>query len=220
MLTMAEEAKISFALAPGLVDDSEVLDCSMTDGKKLCKSAATALPNLFDCEQPNLTLFLDEIEMRAEECSWAAILTAPENQADADAPTHNITKECGLVSLQQVQSHAKSHIGQETRLAQDDAQLFHCLMASLTAEGKSKILPQRSDWRVKDDDGFIHKSGIVLLKVIVRESHIDDVERCSLKGRAREDRSKSLAKVRISLYNQDLYEPTTFEATIIHAPYG
>ena len=86
---------------------------------------------------------------------------------------HNITKEHGLVSLQQVQSHAKSHIGQETQLVQDDVQLLHCLMDSLTVEGKSKILLQRSDWCIKDDDGFVHKLGIMLLKVIMHESRVD-----------------------------------------------
>ena len=166
-------AAVPFALAPGLVDDDQVLDYSTTDGKKLYKSATAALPHEFDCEQANLTLFLAEVDFRADEFSWEEALTIPEQHNNAASPKHHLIKEYGLVTLKQVHNYAKTYLGEEARLAQDDAQLFHCLMASLTTEGKNKILLQKSDWILKDEEGKAHKSGAALLKVIIRESHID-----------------------------------------------
>ena len=55
-----------------------------------------------------------------------------------------------------------------SRHAQDSAQLFHCLLASLSPEGLSKVTVWEQDYMVEDMG-----SGTLLLKVIIRESDIN-----------------------------------------------
>lgn len=164
----------TFALAPGLVADDEIIDYSIYDNKKVYKSATAPLPHEFDCEQTNLRLFLSEVDFRSDQYSWGQVLNIPENVEDDDTKKHLLVREYGVVTLEQVRAFVATYCGEETRLAQDDSQLFHCLMASLTVEGKNKILLHKSDWTIPSDDGSEpFKSGTALLKVIVRESHID-----------------------------------------------
>jgi len=163
----------TFALAPGLIDEDKILDYKSPGGKKLYKEATTALPTTFDCEPHDLSLFLSEVDFRAEEYSWQQVLQIPEDIEDQESPKHYLVQEYGLVTLDQVKNHIKTYCGKQSRFAQDDAQLFHCLMASLTADGKRKVLLQKQHWNIVDDDGITHRSGVALLKTIVRISYID-----------------------------------------------
>ena len=67
-----------------------------------------------------------------------------------------------------MQDFEESYINQAIRPAQDTAQLYQCLMASLSKEVKKKILI----WEIQYT---IHGlgSGNLLLKIILRESHLD-----------------------------------------------
>ena len=50
--------------------------------------------------------------------------------------------------------------------------LYHCLMASLSDEAKEKVLIWSDDYQIEIDDKR-YSSGVALLKVIIRESHIN-----------------------------------------------
>jgi len=53
-------------------------------------------------------------------------------------------------------------------VAQDNAQLYHCLMNSLTKEAKAKVMIWRQEYVIAN-----HPYRMALLKVIIHESHID-----------------------------------------------
>jgi len=71
------------------------------------------------------------------------------------------------LTLQQVQDHASTYIDEE-RQAQNNAQLYHCLMNSLTKEPEAKVMIWRWDYTVLDAP-----SGVALLKITIIESHVD-----------------------------------------------
>jgi hypothetical protein len=50
--------------------------------------------------------------------------------------------------------------------------LYQCLMASLTSEAKKKVIIWAYQYQI-EVDGAKYSSGVALLKVIIRESHLD-----------------------------------------------
>ena len=51
--------------------------------------------------------------------------------------------------------------------------LYHCLLNSLSKEAKTKVQLFQAEYIVMNDNGTIVPSGNLLLKIIVRESHLD-----------------------------------------------
>jgi len=59
-------------------------------------------------------------------------------------------------------------IDQHDCMAQDNAQLYNCLVNSITKEARAKVMIWRQYYTVQD-----MASGPALLKVIIWESHVD-----------------------------------------------
>ena len=109
------------------------------------------------------------LKARAQTTGWTAILEIPANTSeDPNAHLLNIVDHYGERTLEQVRNTVKVYVNTKSRVAQDLAQLYHCLLNSLLTEGLSKMLICDSDYTV---DGT--PSGALFLKVLIRESHID-----------------------------------------------
>jgi hypothetical protein len=92
---------------------------------------------------------------------------------DADEPTEreeNLIDNYGTLTLEQVVVSELQYIEEEGREAQDTYMLYKCLMASLTNEAKKKVSIWSSQYRIGENKMC---SGVALLKVIIRESHLD-----------------------------------------------
>ena len=163
-------ASIPFALAPALVNNT-IMDYSTSEGSKLYKAAITKLSSetQYGCDPTNLKVFLALLKARAQTTGWAAILEIPADAGkDPNAHLLNIVDHYGERTLEQVRNTVKVYVNTKSRAAQDSAQLYHCLLNSLSTEGLSKMLICDSDYTV---DGT--PSGALFLKVLIRESHID-----------------------------------------------
>ena len=73
-----------------------------------------------------------------------------------------------MVSIKKFRAFEASYINQKFRTAQDTYMLSKCLMNSILREGKTKITIRKYKYHV---DGF--PSGNLILKVIIRENHLD-----------------------------------------------
>jgi hypothetical protein len=161
-------AAVPFALAPALANDG-ILDYTTAEGAKLYRAAIEALPgDPFNCEPHGIKVFLATLEDRASRTGWNNILMIPQDADEPDQELTSLLHNYGRLTLQQVRDHATTYIDQEVRMAQDSAQLYHCLMNSLTKEARAKVMIWRRDYTIL---GFT--SGPALLKVIIRESHVD-----------------------------------------------
>jgi len=96
------------------------------------------------------------------------ILMVPEDPLEPDKDLINLLHNYGQLTLNQVWAHAKTYIDQEEQAAQDTAQLYHCLMNSLTKEAKAKVMIWRQEYIIAN-----LPSGMALLKVIICESHVN-----------------------------------------------
>jgi hypothetical protein len=166
------EARPIFALSPGLYNN-RVIDYSTPQGNKLFnKSVEKLQDDLFDVDSENLHGFLNALDDKTMNFGWKEILTVP---LDADDPFDDlvyVVTNYGEISLSTIRDHVKTYIDSPTRAAQDSYALYMCLMNSLSRIGKNKIALYKKDYTV-NQNGTIYFSGVLLLKVIIRESRVD-----------------------------------------------
>ena len=120
---------------------------------------------------PNPTVFSLTLKDRAREYGWdepgIGILSIPDDPVNPQE-FKSLIDSHGEIDLQMIQDFERSYLQGQSRSAQDAVQLYRCLMASISKEGKKKILVWEDQYTI---DGY--GSGNLLLKVIVRESHLD-----------------------------------------------
>ena len=81
-------------------------------------------------------------------------------------------KNYGTITYEQVIASERTYIAEQQRKAQDTYMLYQCLMASLTSEAKKKVMIWADQYQV-EIDGAKYNSGVALLKIVIRESHLD-----------------------------------------------
>ena len=150
-----------------------VIDLTTREGIKLYQNATRSFysdpSDCFNCEAPGLHGFLKEVEGRASRFGWRdAILEIPNDINNPLGGTKNLLTHYGELSLEHLHTWESTYIHGISRAAQDTAHLHLCLMNSLTQAGKDKV-------RLWSDQFILNgrESGILLLKIIIRESHLD-----------------------------------------------
>ena len=186
------ERVVAFSLTPA-TSIGGIIDYGTSQGRKLYTTATAKLEEEpFDCVAEDLYSFLKALKDRAREFGWdepgVGILSIPDDPAH---PTEfkSLIDQHGEIELETIRTFEESYINQAIRPAQDTIQLYRCLMASLSKEGKKKILIWESQYTV---NGL--GSGNLLLKIIVRESHLDT--------------NATSASIRTKLTDLDRYLPT------------
>ena len=150
-----------------------VIDLTTREGIKLYQNATrcfyTDSADCFNCEAPGLHGFLKEVEGRASRFGWRdAILEISNDIANPLRGTKNLLTHYGELTLEHLRAWEGTYLHGMSRAAQDTAHLHLCLMNSLTQAGKDKV-------RLWSDQFILNgrESGILLLKIIIRESHLD-----------------------------------------------
>ena len=156
-----------------------ILDFTQVESRKYYHKATKRLDSeeLFDCSPENMHHFLKLLEYRAQENGWddyvRGILWIPEDSTDPASELRYLPNEYGRVTLQQITAFEQSYLGTQQRVAQDAYMLFKCLMNSLSKEARMKIEAWENEYIIQTDAGTNSPSGNLLLKVIIRESHLD-----------------------------------------------
>ena len=121
--------------------------------------------------------FLKTFCQRANEYGWdndvTEVLMIPDDHQDPDSELRYLPTHYGEISLEAITRFEKSYLGSAQRSAQDSYMIHKCLMNSLSKEGKMKVESWESEYLVTNDEGTMVPSGNLLLKVIIRESHLD-----------------------------------------------
>ena len=159
------EDKVEFALTPGQLKSGVIIDYSTTNGRKLYKSCYRISAEPSRSLSRKLRDFLKLLEHRANIYDWNTILEIPSNQ---DETFIHLIRQYGSLMIKQVRDDAKLYVHQKNRAAQDSQQLADCILGSLTVEARNAVTLHESDYTI---NGQV--SGTCLLKVVVRESHID-----------------------------------------------
>ena len=186
-------AAVTFALTPAQATQGEILDMRDVGDRKIYHKAVSKLSEeTYDCQPEGLFQFLRTLEDRAIEYGWdddiSGILQIPLNLANPMELT-NLLTNYGEITLEAIRAFEETYISTQCRAAQDANMLYMCIMNSLSKEGKTKIQVWRDQYTV---NGF--KSGNLLLKIVIRESHLDT--------------NATTSMIRLKLSNLDDYMPT------------
>ena len=101
------------------------------------------------------------------------ILNVNVSEDDDVEDIQNLIENYGTLTLEQVARWEGTYIATPSRAAQDTYMLLYsCYMSSLTAAAKKKIMIWLDQYSI-DVAGNKYDSGVALLKVIIRESHLD-----------------------------------------------
>ena len=156
-----------------------VLDFAQVETRKFYHKATARLDReeLFDCTAENMHHFLKTICQRANEYGWdddvTGVLMIPEDHQDPTSDLKYLPTHYGELTMEQISAFERSYLGGNQRSAQDSYMIYKCLMNSLSKEGKMKVDSWENEYLVTNDAGTMVPSGNLLLKVIIRESHLD-----------------------------------------------
>jgi hypothetical protein len=167
-----EEPNVAFAFSPAQAVQG-LLDYTKSEHSKIYKSAIREVcKEPFECEADGLYQFLKDIQDRADEMGWSdGILNITLEVTDDNEPVQEkLIDNYGTISLEQVVESELQYINEQGREAQDTFMLYKCLMASLSNSAKKRISLWSEQYRIGDNNLC---SGVALLKIIVRESHLD-----------------------------------------------
>jgi hypothetical protein len=162
----------AFALTPAVAVIG-VINYNTSEGRKLYASATAKLAEeQYDCKPDGLYQFLQSLSNRAREFGWddeiGGILQIPEDPMNPNSDTNNLIDNYGRISLAEIRAFEELYIDQPIRPAQDNWMMYQSLMNSISKEGKDKITIWKSQYTIGQ-----RTSGNLLLKIIVRESHLD-----------------------------------------------
>jgi hypothetical protein len=161
----------AFALTPAVAIHG-VVDYKTAEGRKIYSSATCKLDEeLYDCKADGLNHFLKTAAARGEEFGWdnpGGCLQIPNDLNDPLGDSQNLIECYGTLDIAKIRAYEKMYLGNQVRAAQDAYMLFKCLMNSISRTSKDKITIWKDQYIV---DG--KSSGNLLLKIIIRESHLD-----------------------------------------------
>jgi len=164
-------AAAAFALAPGANDVR--INYATREGQRLFEGATARLNHTFGLESNAIHSFCASVLDRAEMYGYnmeQGILMVP----NAAGERTNICSGYGRRTVDEVYADASTYCFLETRKAQDSANLYQCLIGSLTPEAQSRILQFHNEYTITQEAPVRQvRAGAVLFRVIVRESCID-----------------------------------------------
>jgi hypothetical protein len=167
---------VQFALTPAQAVTG-IIDFYGREGQRIYSSATKTLEEeRYDCLPDGFYQFIATLKMRASEYAWDdpndGVLMIPTDYRHRATPMTHMLDEYGTLDILKLRGYETTYIAQATRRAQDNRLLFQCLMNSISKEGKKKLLIWEKEYTVKVG-GKDFKSGILFLKVVIRESHLD-----------------------------------------------
>jgi hypothetical protein len=108
---------------------------------------------------------------RAEKQGWAtgnsSILTINVNGND-----YNLICKYGHIPMETLQNMVTGYVHNQTRQSQNDYQMFHCIMNSLTKEGHLKILTEQDKYHIGAANNHT-PSGPPVVKLLMQKATID-----------------------------------------------
>ncbi len=158
-----------FALSPALATD-DVIDYSSKSGATIWREATAKLSDeAFDCDANSMRDFLELLRTRAETMGWDnSVLAIPSDPDHPEGEVKDFFQHYGKLTMEDLKAVARVYIGSQTRFAQDSMQLYKCLHNSLSKVGRDKVTLHREAYCIGGQP-----VGVLLLKTIIQQSHID-----------------------------------------------
>ena len=127
---------------------------------------------LYDCKPEGFYQFMKNLKIRASMFGWSALDGILNVAPNSDQPNRKkqMLEDYGVFSYERIVKHEKSYIFEKTRASQDNIMLFTCLMSSVSMSGRAKLTIHDSQYMIGTPPT---ESGLCLLKILIKESHLD-----------------------------------------------
>ena len=161
-----------FSRHPGRISHG-VIDFSSKPGWNHWKMATEKLQgDLYDCKPDGFYQFMKRLKARACLFGWSGDGGILSIAPDACKPNvkKDLLKDYGVFSYERIAEHEVTYINKDTRAAQDNIMLYNCLMNSLSMTGMAKLNIHDKQYILGNPPS---EAGLSLLKVLIRESHLD-----------------------------------------------
>ena len=165
----------TFNVSPAAAN-SGLLDYKDKEAVKIYdKASAKLVSDEFNCVEDQLHDFLAMLKVRAIQFGWdKAMMMVPCDPKDLTSRKISLLDEHGSLTFETIKAYESSYLKAKSRVRQDMDCLYQCLMASLSREGRNRVLTERQKYMLMDDEGGVHLSGNLLLKVIITKSSVDN----------------------------------------------
>ena len=133
-------AQPTFLRTPGQANLNQLLDYTSSAGIKVWQEAMAPLSFKFGVEGSKVNQFCEKLMERAEKQGWniagGDMLTIP----NSDGNNHNLISEYSWLTITEIWAHMQGYAADQMRQVQNNIQMYHCIMNSLTNNGQLKIL--------------------------------------------------------------------------------
>jgi hypothetical protein len=126
-------------------------------------------------------MFCEALSKRANKSGWnlAGADIIMTNDSSTPAIQRNIITEYSRLTVAEITAAVEGWITNESRRAQNNMQMFTCIMASLTKEGRIKILAEQDKYHVGQGANR-HACAALLFKLLMQKAVIDTRATASL----------------------------------------
>lgn len=156
----------NFARTPALANVG-VINYATSEGMKIYNAAVTGLFNKYNGKANEMHIFLKNVKERSQTFGWNNILQVPK-----DGGTLNLIDQYGIISLTDVQAHARTYESVNGRDAQNSSQMYNFLYASISDEAKLMVLSDHNDYTLMAN-GMQVNNGPCFLRVLIRNTTVD-----------------------------------------------
>ena len=171
-------AAVQFAEAPALANVDAILDYSTKQGVAIFDAGCASLPTKYNLRQAGLVVFVRELQDRARTQGWSAGAQNITRYLNSDGVEVDIITAYGLIDDRTLKTATDPFVlpaGMEygTRKSQNNAQMWRCLMATLTDDAKAKVIAFRNEFE-QVQNNQTYTSAPLLLKTMMRLATLDN----------------------------------------------
>ena len=213
-----QPAAAAFALTPGQANPNQTIDYTSSSGIKVWNEAIAPLTFEFNIEAKEVNAFCESLMERVQKSGWkvtgANVIDVPETD-DPGAPTRNVITEYGQLSVERIRAYCTTYIHQNTRQAQNNIQMYHCISSSLTKEGRIKILAEQDKYHIGEGDNR-KPCGPLLFKLLMQKAIIDTRATASLLRENLSSLDTYMAKIQSNIEEFNKYVKVNWEGLKAH----
>jgi hypothetical protein len=170
---------VTFSLLPAAIDNN-VLDYTDKADIKKYEKATSKLNNEFDGKSEQMTVFKGDLDLHASNNGWnnggnnSDIIHIP--TLANNAINHDLIKEYSQLTIEDITAWARANVvGQNTRKAQNNANMYQCIYNSLSTKMVNRMLLEREKFTIGQTP-----IAALFYKIIMGHSNVDTLATISL----------------------------------------
>ena len=164
--------QVAFALTPGAINASNIINLSSKTGILAFNQATTSLAIPFDGNSKDVNLLQSPLDRRATNAGWNAGTGNILMIADSSKENKNILTEYGCLTEKEIKA-SLTFLDTPSRQAQNNQMMVECLLASLTEGCFLKISNEKNKYTIELPTKAKVKSAALLYKLLIQKAIVD-----------------------------------------------